>query len=43
MLEIYKSRLNTINGRTVSDLEPIDQIEPDCWVNPGPSSGPRTN
>ncbi len=33
MLEIYKSRLNTINGRTVSDLEPIDQIEPDCWVN----------
>lgn len=33
MLEIYLSKSQEINGRTITKLEQIDQIEPDCWVN----------
>jgi len=33
MLEIFKTELKEINGRTVSELKRIDDIETDCWVN----------
>ena len=33
MLEIFKTELKEINGRTVSELKRIDEIETDCWVN----------
>ena len=31
--EIFKTELKEINGRTVSELKRIDEIETDCWVN----------
>lgn len=33
MLEIFATRMKEINGRTVSELERLDLIEPDCWIN----------
>ncbi len=33
MLEIYRSNSQEINGKTVTKLEPIDEIVADCWVN----------
>lgn len=33
MLEIFLSKTREINGKMVTSLEQIDQIEPDCWVN----------
>ena len=33
MLEIYLSNTQEINGKTVTKLEQIEQIVPDCWVN----------
>lgn len=33
MLEIYMTRMEEINNRTVSRLERIDEIMPDCWIN----------
>ncbi|NLW11562.1 MAG: magnesium transporter CorA family protein [Clostridiaceae bacterium] len=33
MLEIFYSHIRSVNGRTVYDLESIDQIRDDCWVN----------
>lgn len=33
MLEIFRTSMKDINGRTVSELERIDTIEPECWVN----------
>lgn len=32
MLEIYKSHINTMNGRQVTDLQKVDQIAPECWI-----------
>ena len=32
MLEIYKSHINTMNGRPVTDLQKVDQIAPECWI-----------
>ncbi len=33
MLEIFRSCMKEINGRMVGELERLDTIEPDCWVN----------
>lgn len=33
MLEIFKSRMETINGRQVTQLEQLDAVVPDCWIN----------
>ena len=33
MLEIYLTRMEEINNRTVSRLERVDEIMPDCWIN----------
>lgn len=33
MLEIYMTRMEEINNRTVSRLERVDEIMPDCWIN----------
>jgi len=33
MLEIFITRTQEINNRTVNTLERIDEIVPDCWVN----------
>lgn len=33
MLEIYMTSMEEINNRTVSRLERIDEIMPDCWIN----------
>lgn len=33
MLEIYISKTQEINGKIIANLEKIDQIEQDCWVN----------
>lgn len=33
MLEIFYSHIRSVNGRTVYELESIDQIREDCWVN----------
>lgn len=33
MLEIFTTRMKEINGRMVNDLERIETIETDCWVN----------
>jgi magnesium transporter len=33
MLEIFFTHIKTVNGRTVHELEAIDHIVDDCWVN----------
>ncbi|MEA4888119.1 MAG: magnesium transporter CorA family protein [Clostridiaceae bacterium] len=33
MLEIFNTRMKEINGRMVSELERLDQIVPECWIN----------
>ena len=33
MLEIFYSHIRSVNGRTVYELESVDQIREDCWVN----------
>lgn len=33
MLEIFITRMEELNNRTVNRLERIDEIVPDCWIN----------
>lgn len=33
MIEIFLSKVQEINGKMVTNLEQIDQIVPDCWIN----------
>ncbi len=33
MLEIFATRMKEINGRMVSDLERLETIVPECWIN----------
>jgi len=33
MLEIFITRMEEVNGKTVNRLERIDTIIPDCWIN----------
>jgi magnesium transporter len=33
MLEIYRTNMKETNGRTVTDLERMETIQQDCWVN----------
>ena len=33
MLEIFITRMEEVNNRTVNRLERIDEIVPDCWIN----------
>ncbi|MHB1485500.1 MAG: magnesium transporter CorA family protein [Saccharofermentanales bacterium] len=33
MLEIFLSKTQEINGKTITRLEQVDQIETDCWIN----------
>lgn len=33
MLEIFRSQLKDTMTRTVTELERLDKIEPDCWIN----------
>jgi len=33
MLEMYLTKQQKINGKTVNHLDQIDTIKPDCWIN----------
>jgi magnesium transporter len=33
MLEIFRTCMKELNGRTVTELERMDTIMPDCWIN----------
>ncbi len=33
MLEIFITRFHDLNGKTVTELERIEEIVPDCWIN----------
>jgi magnesium transporter len=33
MLEIYRTNMKEVNGRMVNELERMDMIQPDCWIN----------
>jgi magnesium transporter len=33
MLEIFRTNMKDINGRMVTELERMETIQPDCWIN----------